>query len=68
MFYTTAQAADCGLLTDPPNGMVSHPQGTGEGAIAVYTCDDEFMLDGSPSRQCLSSGLWSGVEPTCERK
>ena len=46
--------------------MVSHPQGTGEGAIAEYDCDDEFMLNGSPNRQCLPSGLWSGVEPTCQ--
>ena len=67
-FYYVAPVVDCGFLPDPSNGVVSHPQGTEEGAIAEYDCDDEFMLTGSPNRQCLPSGLWSGVEPTCECK
>ena len=48
--------------------MVSHPQGTQEGAIAEYDCNDGFILNGFPNRQCLSSGVWSGVEPICTGK
>ena len=33
--------------------------------IATYSCDDGFMLIGSPERTCESSGNFSGVDPMC---
>ena len=59
---------DCGPLSDPANGAVHLSEGTGFGDIAVYSCDAGYFLSGIPTRDCLATGLWSGVEPTCDRK
>ena len=61
----TAVAIDCGSLPNPPNGAVDLSLGTQEGAIALYSCDEDFFLDGNIARQCLDSGSWSGNEPDC---
>lgn len=63
--HTADAVVDCGLLPNPPNGMVTHPSGTQVGATAEYSCNDGFMLSDMTVRVCLPSGIWSGVEPTC---
>ena len=35
-------------------------------SLVHYTCDDGFRLVGDSSRECLSSGVWSGDIPQCE--
>ena len=56
---------ECDLLPHPPNGQVI-VTGTEEGGVAVYICDEGFVLEGTPIRECGSDGTWSGEEPTCE--
>lgn len=38
-----------------------------EGAIATYTCAPNFRLntDVTISRECQSSGQWTGTDPEC---
>ena len=54
----------CPALLDPINGAVTWTSLT-EGGVATYVCDDGFELEGSMTRTCESSGMWSGVEPMC---
>ena len=58
---------DCGALTDPANGQVSHPDGTTLGQTATYSCNTGFNLVGNSTRTCQATGDWSGSEPTCQR-
>ena len=37
-------------------------------ALAYHQCGSESILVGSPIRQCLSNGSWSGTKPSCKRK
>lgn len=59
-------AIDCGLLPVPDNGVIRYLSGTKPGNIAEYVCNDGFQLVGDGFRDCLTTGLWSGVAPTCE--
>ena len=54
----------CPVLLDPINGTVTWTSLT-EGGVATYVCDDGFELEGSMTRTCESSGMWSGEEPMC---
>ena len=54
----------CPALLDPINGAVTWTSLT-EGGVATYVCDDGFELEGSMTRTCESSGMWSGEEPMC---
>ena len=58
---------DCGALTDPANGQVSHPDGTTLGQTATYSCNTGYNLVGNSTRTCQDTGDWSGSEPTCQR-
>ena len=55
---------DCGALTAPTNGNVGAASTT-FGSLAVYSCNDGFMLVGSNMRECQSNGTWSGTTPSC---
>ena len=57
-------AVMCPALLDPINGAVTWTSLT-EGGVATYVCDDGFELEGSMTRTCESSGMWSGEEPMC---
>ncbi len=40
-----------------------------ESVVATYTCNDGYLLMGDDMmRTCGSERMWSGSEPTCERK
>ena len=56
---------DCGNLTDPGNGSVTHAAGT-FGQAATYNCDTGYNLVGDSTRTCVATGNWSGSEPTCQ--
>ncbi|XP_025893196.1 CUB and sushi domain-containing protein 3-like [Nothoprocta perdicaria] len=58
------QIISCGELPTPPNGNKIGTQIT-YGSTAIFTCDSGYMLVGSTVRECLSSGLWSGIETRC---
>ena len=57
---------DCGNLTNPANGQVSHTAGTTFGQTATYSCNTGYNLVGDNTRTCEAGGMWSGSEPTCQ--
>jgi len=66
LFLSTV--VDCGTLSDPANGLVSHLSGTTSGQIATYNCDPGYNLTGESIRMCQVNATWSGIAPTCQRK
>ncbi|KAM5312551.1 CUB and sushi domain-containing protein 1 [Glossophaga mutica] len=54
----------CGSLSSPPNGNKIGTL-TIYGATAIFTCNTGYTLVGSPVRECLANGLWSGSETRC---
>lgn len=61
---------DCGVLSDPLNGVVILDQGTTRfGDEARYECNEGYnMTSGDGIRTCTAGTMWSGEEPQCERK
>ena len=57
---------DCGNLTDPGNGSVTHSAGTTFGQTATYNCNTGYKLVGDSTHTCQATGNWSGSEPTCQ--
>ena len=57
---------DCGDPPAPTNGTVLTPGGTTVDNIAMYSCDPGFIISYPGPRVCLSTGSWSGPEPTCD--
>ena len=57
---------DCGNLTDPANGSVTHTSGTTFGQTATYSCNTGYNLVGDSTRTCQAVGEWSGSVPTCQ--
>nr|CAB3266736.1 sushi, von Willebrand factor type A, EGF and pentraxin domain-containing protein 1-like [Phallusia mammillata] len=65
----TCEAVTCDGLTAPDNGQQStNNQKYRIGEQVDFSCDDGFFLDGSEQLECLAEGVWSDVEPTCQRK
>ena len=60
-------AVDCGALTNPANGQVSHTSGTAFEQNATYSCNTGYNLVGDSTRTCQATGQWSGSAPTCQR-
>ncbi|XP_053397670.1 adhesion G protein-coupled receptor L4-like isoform X2 [Mercenaria mercenaria] len=58
---------DCGVLPGQHNGRVNITDGTEYNGTATYSCDEGFQLVGDKTRQCLNTGKWSGLEPSCIR-
>ena len=58
---------DCGILTNPAYGHVSHTARTTFGETATYSCDPGYTLVGGSIRTCQATGSWSGSAPTCQR-
>ena len=59
-------AVNCGTLTNPTNGHVSHTAGTTFGRRATYRCNTGYNLVGGSTRTCQATGGWSGSAPTCQ--
>lgn len=57
----------CPNLPSPKYGSVTLT-GLQVESIAIYECDSGFVLVGASTRDCLSSGDWSGEAPFCERE
>jgi len=66
IFLSTA--IDCGPPSSPAsNGAVSVGTPT-FGNMATYSCDAGYELRPNNSvRTCQADGLWSGMDPLCER-
>uniref|UniRef100_A0A8C5DPG5 CUB and sushi domain-containing protein 3-like n=1 Tax=Gouania willdenowi TaxID=441366 RepID=A0A8C5DPG5_GOUWI len=54
----------CGDLPTPANGKKIGTQTT-FGASAIFSCNLGYVLTGSTVRECLLSGLWSGMDTLC---
>ena len=59
-------AVNCGTLTNPANGRVSHTAGTTFGRIATYSCNTGYTRVGVSTRTCQATRVWSGNAPTCQ--
>ena len=57
---------DCGTLSNPLNGQVSHTAGTTFGQTATYSCNTGYNLVGDSTRTCQARAEWSGSAPTCQ--
>ena len=67
LFLSIVDDEDCPVLENPENGAVTIT-GQEPGDTASYVCNLGYILDGSNTRTCQASGIWSGVAPTCNRK
>ena len=59
---------DCGPLDSPVNGLVDTSAGTTFSSTATYSCNLNFMVNGSSVRICTAEGVWGGQPPTCVGK
>ena len=57
---------NCGNLTDPANGSVTHISGTTFGQTATYSCNTGYNLVENSTRTCQATGVWSGSAPICQ--
>ena len=57
--------AECGAPEPIRNGTVVAPDGTTYGALATYSCEPAFQLEGSATRNCGADGTWDGETPQC---
>ena len=56
------------FLETPSNGQQHFPDKSVEGAIASFTCDKGYKLEGSAERTCQGNGEWTGTDATCVSK
>ena len=64
--YLHLTVVNCGNLTNPVNGQVTHTAGTTLEQTATYTCNTGYNLVGNSTRICLATGVWSGSAPICQ--
>ncbi|XP_048586831.1 sushi, von Willebrand factor type A, EGF and pentraxin domain-containing protein 1-like isoform X3 [Nematostella vectensis] len=62
---SSCKARDCGPLATPTNGTKTGSLTTFPNKV-TFSCDEGFILIGSPLRSCQSSGKWSGEQVRCE--
>ena len=55
---------DCGQPPSIGYGSPGTPTSTTFGGTVTYSCTSGYILSGSPTVTCLSSGSW-GTRPTC---
>ena len=58
--------SDCGTLLAPSNGNIDLSGGTLFEAVALFSCDTGYTLNGASSTTCQSDATWSDPNPTCD--
>ena len=59
--------SDCGDPGTPDNGNTIGDSFT-FGSIINHTCNEGYIINGPPQRECLANQSWSGTLPTCDSK
>lgn len=61
---------DCDVLDGIDNGYITYMDGTVLNSMAFYFCNTGYMFDpgANTMRLCMNTGLWDGMEPTCNSK
>ncbi|NWZ40786.1 LYAM2 protein, partial [Brachypodius atriceps] len=65
------KAVRCGAVPRPAEGSVSCDRAPAEltaGSRCDFQCTEGYVLEGSPSTECLPQGLWSEPVPKCKGK
>ena len=52
-------------MASPSDGSVTQFASPVFEDVVSYSCDLGYSLNGTNSRSCLSTGAWSGDDPTC---
>ena len=55
----------CPALSSPSDGYVYQFASPVFEDVISYSCDLGYALEGTNSRSCLSTGAWSGDDPSC---
>lgn len=55
----------CATLGNPEFGIVTHANPPTYKVVAIYSCDDDRLINGSRMRTCNITGQWTGSDPTC---
>ena len=58
---------ETGICGSVSSGGVCY-SGDSVGSVAVYFCNDGYILEGHSTRECLSSGVWNGKIPQCVKQ
>ncbi len=59
-------AVVCPSLSNPANGIIDLSQGTSLNAVATYSCNVGYRLEGTGQRTCGPEGGWSDTQPVCD--
>lgn len=59
-------AITCPVLYSPFGGSIDIDN-QNIGGIAVYSCNDGYVMEGENTRICQSEGIWSGNSPQCNK-
>lgn len=65
MCHVFIHVVECPPLKNLTNGHVMFTS-VGAGAVATYSCNNDFDLTGNTVRICQANRQWSGYEPSCE--
>ena len=65
--FILSGSGHCIELSDPENGQVEQ-NGNRERAVADYSCDYGYTLEGDSQRSCDANGRWSGTNPICKSR
>ncbi len=65
-YILSPTAVVCPSLSNPANGIVDLSQGTSLNAVATYSCNVGYRLEGTGQRTCDPEGGWSDTQPVCE--
>ncbi|XP_052807840.1 uncharacterized protein LOC128236769 [Mya arenaria] len=56
---------NCSLPRYLTHGSISVENGTTYRSVAVYSCEEGYMLDGMNSTQCQANGSWQDIDVSC---
>ena len=65
IMFSSQIVIQCPLLLNPVNGVVQFTNRV-IGAIAVYSCNIGYRLEGRERQVCQQNSLWSEQSPSCE--